>query len=612
MINIVSEAEPNFQRGAVNVWAHVANTKPQLIGSIYNIKTNNPCVRRIPARKCTIVNLEASDARDFLSQCHVKGFASATYYLGLEYNGEIVMVMTFAPSRYSRNYTYEIIRLASTLNTVVVGGASKLLKYFIKLVGSDSIFTYSENMLGDGGVYHNLGFTKIGTTQPGYFWFKDGDVVSRHNTKKHNIQQKFKHLTDEEVNTNTEAALMCKMGYIKVKDLGNTIWGMSENIVDFEYHYLYRITRPSIDDCYYIGIHSTNDIDDGYLGSGIHISRSVKKYGADVHEKEILAYYPTRDAVLQAEASMVTTELLADAKCMNIICGGYEGFGRDTNKGKVAMKKPGANWYCFVDDGDIQQFIDAGFELGSTQPKSMGVFYTLPGEAKIRRSMTPPENHIQYVAKTTSGYKWVLRDGVRKLVNPNMINEMDILCPEMCSTVANTKQMVRGDERKFVPIEEIAKYEAEGFSVKGFTNPKLGKVEICKDGEQTIAVSEAEAIHKIKNEGWTLKRKQLKSAPPQVINVAKALGMHIPKNKLTDDYVNPPRKKQKSSSTGKISVRKDNVKRMVSIEDAKRMVLEDGWELGAASAWRLASDTAKQLGIELGYDVENNQKKLHQ
>ncbi len=109
-------------------------------------------------------------------------------------------------------------------------------------------------MLGDGGVYKQLGFSKVGTTQPGYFWFKDGDVVSRHNTKKHNIQQKFKHLTDEEVNTNTEAALMCKMGYIKVKDLGNTIWGMSENIVDFEYHYLYRITRPSIDDCYYIGI----------------------------------------------------------------------------------------------------------------------------------------------------------------------------------------------------------------------------------------------------------------------------------------------------------------------------------------------------------------------
>ncbi len=121
-----------------------------------------------------------------------------------------------------------------------------------------------------------------------------------------------------------------------------------------------------------------------------------------------------------------------------------------------------------------------------------------------------------------------------------------------------------------------------------------------------------EAIHKIKNEGWTLKRKQLKSAPPQVINVAKALGMYIPKNKLTDDYVNPPREKKKSSSTGKISVRKDDVKRMVSVEDAKRMVLEDGWELGAASAWRLASDTAKQLGIELGYDVENNQKKLHQ
>ncbi len=227
-----------------------------------------------------------------------------------------------------------------------------------------------------------------------------------------------------------------------------------------------------------------------YLGSGIHISRSVKKYGADAHEKEILAYYPTRDAVLQAEASIVTTELLADAKCMNIICGGYDGFGRDTTKGKVAMKKPGAEWYCFVQEADVPQFLDAGFELGSTRRGEIGSYFVDAESNTIYRGIEPKDGDEQYKFKPMTGYKFVFRDGKRRLISPDSILDTDVLCPEMCATVSNTKQMVRGDEKKFVPIDKVAEYEAQGFVVKGFTNPKLGKVEICKDGEQTIAVSE--------------------------------------------------------------------------------------------------------------------------
>lgn len=43
---------------------------------------------------------------------------------------------------------------------------------------------------------------------------------------------------------------------------------------------------------------------------------------------------------------------------------------------------------------------------------------------------------------------------------------------------------------------------------------------------------------------------------------------------------------------------------MVSREDAIQMIKNEGWQLGAASCWRLASDAAKQLGRELGYEVE--------
>jgi hypothetical protein len=42
---------------------------------------------------------------------------------------------------------------------------------------------------------------------------------------------------------------------------------------------------------------------------------------------------------------------------------------------------------------------------------------------------------------------------------------------------------------------------------------------------------------------------------------------------------------------------------MVLPDEAFFMVKYQGWELCAASCWRLASDEVKKLGRELGYDV---------
>jgi hypothetical protein len=41
-------------------------------------------------------------------------------------------------------------------------------------------------------------------------------------------------------------------------------------------HYLYKITCI-INEKYYLGIHSTNNINDGYMGSGKRIKYSIKK-----------------------------------------------------------------------------------------------------------------------------------------------------------------------------------------------------------------------------------------------------------------------------------------------------------------------------------------------
>lgn len=93
-----------------------------------------------------------------------------------------------------------------------------------------------------------------------------------------------------------------------------------------KFHYIYKITRTDGSGKYYIGMHSTDDLDDDYFGSGTILSRSIKKHGKEKHIKEILEHLPTREALKLREKELVNEELLGDKKCMNLKPGGEGGF----------------------------------------------------------------------------------------------------------------------------------------------------------------------------------------------------------------------------------------------------------------------------------------------
>jgi len=59
-------------------------------------------------------------------------------------------------------------------------------------------------------------------------------------------------------------------------------------------HIIYKIIN-TVNNKIYIGKHSTGNIGDGYLGSGIIILRAIKKYGIDKFEKEILFKFNTEE-----------------------------------------------------------------------------------------------------------------------------------------------------------------------------------------------------------------------------------------------------------------------------------------------------------------------------
>jgi group I intron endonuclease len=93
----------------------------------------------------------------------------------------------------------------------------------------------------------------------------------------------------------------------------------------YQYHYIYKVTNL-INQKYYIGMHSTNNLEDGYMGSGERITRSIKKYGKENFKFEILEMLPNRDLLKKRENEIVNQILLEDTLCMNLVYGGGGGF----------------------------------------------------------------------------------------------------------------------------------------------------------------------------------------------------------------------------------------------------------------------------------------------
>lgn len=87
------------------------------------------------------------------------------------------------------------------------------------------------------------------------------------------------------------------------------------------YHYLYKITND-FDNCFYYGVHSTKNLEDNYMGSGLRLWNAYRAHGIEHFSKEILEFFETREAVLLREKEIVTIELVKDPNCYNLVLGG--------------------------------------------------------------------------------------------------------------------------------------------------------------------------------------------------------------------------------------------------------------------------------------------------
>lgn len=108
-----------------------------------------------------------------------------------------------------------------------------------------------------------------------------------------------------------------------------------------KYHYFYKITN-NINGHFYYGVHNTDNLDDGYMGSGKRLHFAYKKYGMENFTKEILKFFDSSAEAFEYEAEVVNETLVSDTNCYNIIKGG----GFDTIGFKSVKDKHGNTFLC--------------------------------------------------------------------------------------------------------------------------------------------------------------------------------------------------------------------------------------------------------------------------
>lgn len=178
-----------------------------------------------------------------------------------------------------------------------------------------------------------------------------------------------------------------------------------------KYHIVYQ-TINLINGKIYWGAHSTDNIDDGYFGSGDLVRRAIKKHGKENFKRVVEHIFDNPTDMFLKEKEIVTPEFLKRNDVYNIVPGGCGG----RNIGATDLKhfhKPGTSERCAAHYLAAEKMIAEGWTEGRGMSSTTGTIWI---HKNLEKKMILPELLSDHVAigwtrglpkSPTSGKKWI-------------------------------------------------------------------------------------------------------------------------------------------------------------------------------------------------------------
>lgn len=179
---------------------------------------------RIYARKCRVGIPSEEEKRAFIDETHIQGDVPCSVKIGLYYQDALVAVMTFGRPRLplghktSGDGKYELLRYSTRLNTCVIGGASKLFRYFVDNYDPEEVTSYCDRRFSVGNMYEKLGFRLDHVSKPNYYYVVGNNRKNRFRYRKSEL---VKCGYDE---SKSEHEIMLERGIYRIYDCGNLVY----------------------------------------------------------------------------------------------------------------------------------------------------------------------------------------------------------------------------------------------------------------------------------------------------------------------------------------------------------------------------------------------------
>lgn len=246
------------------------------------------------------------------------------------------------------------------------------------------------------------------------------------------------------------------------------------------HHIIYQTTNL-INGKIYIGAHSTDNIEDGYLGSGKNLKSAIAKYGSENFKREILYIFDSYQEMYLKEAELVNENFISRSDTYNIVTGGSGG----PNKGSSGLRhvhNPRNGDHKAIPSNRIDEYLQDGWIRGSNKPgRSNTIWIHQNGEKKGVRENEVSKFLAQGWSKglpksPTSGQIWIyLKDEDRY---------------SLCKS------------------EDLEKRIAEGWIKKKWAGVPKGTKMMNKDG--TNKRVKPHLINEFLADGWNLGKSKLK------------------------------------------------------------------------------------------------------